>query len=292
MNNLKPRVIYSSQAILGESPLWSKEEGVLYWLDCMQPAVHCFNPRTKKDKFVVLNQIVTSIALYLPGVLLITAEQGYAFLDFNTGHLEPIANPYAEQAVIFNDGKCDRWGRFWSGTAAKDWQSPVGILFQLTADLAFKPMDLGFILSNGIGFSPDNKFMYFVDSMAHTMYRYHFNLQTGEISNRENFIEIPAEEGLPDGLTVDEEGFIWLAMWDGYCVNRYDITGKKVMTIELPIPRPTSIAFGDSSLSTLYITSARMGLDDGMLKNYPLSGSLFAVKTPFKGIAEPSFNKI
>lgn len=289
MNAFNPTVLFSAQALLGENPVWSKHEGVLYWLDCLQPAIHYFNPQTCTDKFIVLDQTVTSIALYSPNSLLVTTEEGYAFANLITGSLEHIGNPYANQAVIFNDGKCDREGRFWSGTAAKDWQSPIGILFQLTADLAFKPMDNGFILSNGIGFSPDNQYLYFSDSLAHTIYRYDFDLKSGTIANRESFINIPDSEGLPDGMTVDAGGFLWVAMWDGWSINRYDSQGKKVNSIKLPIPRPTSVAFGDHNLSTLYITSARMGLSEEQLKHSPLSGNLFAMKTPFRGLPEPHF---
>ncbi len=120
MNKFHPRVVLNSQALLGESPLWSPREGVLYWLDCLQPAIHSFNPQTGINKSIVLNQIVTSISLYSTNSLLITVEEGYAFANLLTGSLTLIGNPYAHQAVIFNDGKCDRDGRFWSGTAAKD----------------------------------------------------------------------------------------------------------------------------------------------------------------------------
>lgn len=289
MNAFNPTVIFNSQAILGESPIWSKLEEVLYWLDCLQPAIHCFNPRTATDKVTVLDQIVTSIALYSSTSLLVTTEKGYAFANLITGSLEDLGNPYANQAVIFNDGKCDREGRFWSGTAAKDWQSPIGVLFQLSADLVFKPMDKGFILSNGIGFSPDNKYLYFSDSLTHTIYRYDFDLSSGAIANKKSFISIPDSEGLPDGITVDAHGFLWVAMWDGWSINRYDPQGRKVNSIELPIPRPTSVAFGDRNLSTLYITSARMGLSEEQLQQSPFSGNLFAMKTPFKGLPEPHF---
>ncbi|CEG58516.1 SMP-30/gluconolactonase/LRE family protein [Legionella fallonii] len=289
MNTLNPTVIFNSQAVLGESPLWSDHEGIMYWLDCLQPAIHCFNPQTCSDKFIILDQIVTSIALYVPNILLVTVEEGYAFVNLKTGILEQIANPYANQSVIFNDGKCDRQGRFWSGTAAKDWQSPIGILYQLSADLTFKPMDRGFILSNGIGFSPDNEYLYFSDSLAHTIYRYDFDLAAGTITNKQSFISIPDSEGIPDGMTVDTEGFLWVAMWDGWAVNRYDTQGKKVDSVKLPVPRPTSVAFGDRDLSTLYITSARMGLSDEQLQLSPLSGSLFALKTLFQGLPEPHF---
>ncbi|WP_131753176.1 SMP-30/gluconolactonase/LRE family protein [Legionella feeleii] len=284
-----PNTVLNTEAILGESPLWSVQEGVLYWLDCLRPAIYRFNPLTGENSVIVLAQIVTSVALHSPDYLLVTVEQGYAFANLKTGQLDLIADPYARKAVIFNDGKCDRKGRFWSGTAAKDWQSPIGILFQLTADLSFKPMAEGFILSNGIGFSPDSKHLYFADSMAHTIYRFDFDLQNGIITNKKRFIDIPDTDGLPDGLTVDADGFLWVAMWDGSCINRYSPQGEKVSSIPLPIPRPTSVAFGDHDLSTLYVTSARMGLSDEQLQQSPASGNLLAIKTPYRGLPEPFF---
>jgi sugar lactone lactonase YvrE len=289
MKTLEPVVIVNTQASLGESPLWSSQENVLYWLDCLKPAIHCFNPLTKETKSTHLDQTVTSIALYSPGRLLVTVEQGYAFANLTTGQLELFGNPYANLDVIFNDGICDRKGRFWSGTAAKDWSSPLGILYQLTNDLSFKPMDKNFILSNGLGFSPDDNYLYFIDSLAHTIYRYDFDLDSGIITNRINFITIPNEEGLPDGMTIDADGFLWVALWDGWSVNRYNPEGKKVATIKLPIPRPTSVTFGNKELTTLYITSAQMGLSDEQLQQSPFSGSLFALETEFRGLAEPHF---
>ena len=289
MNTFNPTVIFKTEAALGESPLWSKDEGVLYWLDCLEPAIHSFNPQTSTDKLLILDRIVSSIALYSSEKVLVTDENGYAFASLLTGSLEHIANPYENQLVILNDGKCDRQGRFWSGTAAKDWLSPLGRMFQLSADLTFKSMDHGFTVSNGIGFSPDNNFLYFTDSVAHTIYRYEFDIHSGAITNKKSFINTSDSEGIPDGMTVDAHGFLWVAMWDGWCINRYDPQGHKVNTIKLPIPRPTSVAFGGEHLSTLYITSARMGLSEEQLQQSPLSGSLFAMKTPFRGVPEPHF---
>ncbi|CDZ77345.1 L-arabinolactonase [Legionella massiliensis] len=288
MKTIDPIVI-NSQATLGESPIWSVQEGILYWLDCLLPGIYCFNPLTGENKLIQLDQIVTSLALYSQDRLLVTVENGYAFANLTTGKLEGFANPYPKLDVIFNDGKCDRKGRFWSGTAAKDWISPLGMLFRLVDDLSFKPMDKNFILSNGIGFSPDDSYMYFIDSLAYKSYRYRFDLEKGTITNRTDFINFPREEGIPDGMTVDAEGFLWIALWDGWCVNRYSPQGEKVGSIKLPVPRPTSLAFGNKDLRTLYITSARMGLSDEQLLQSPLSGNLFAVQTAFQGLAEPAF---
>lgn len=179
----------------------------------MHPAIHRYDPKTGKDEVVVLSQIVSALVWCAPKRLLVTVEQGFAFVNFTTGELSIIANPYDNLPVICNDGKCDRMGRFWSGTAAKDGKSSLGVLLRLNPDLSFNVMDKGFTLSNGLGFSPDNQYFYFTDFIAQTIYRYEFDLHTGTTKNRIVFITIPKEEGSPDGMTVDAEGCLWVALW-------------------------------------------------------------------------------
>lgn len=287
--SLRPVSILDSHDELGEGPLWCPSKKVLYWMDCLSKQIHSFNPLTKEIKTITLEQIITCIALHTDNSLLVTAEEGYFIVDLNTGTLKLLSDPYEGQSVIFNDGRCDRKGRFWSGTAAKDWSSPLGNLFRLNADFSYQKVDGGFILSNGIGFSTDNRYLYYTDSLQQTIFRYDFDLDSGAIKNRASFIVIPENEGFPDGMTVDNEGYLWVAVWDGWQVRRYSPQGEQVMSIKLPVPRPTSLAFGGNDYSTLYITTARMGLSETQLAQSPLSGNLFSVQTPFKGMEETPY---
>lgn len=278
-------------AELGEGPIWSVAEQVLYWLDCVKnPTINHFDPKTGKNTFVKIPQVISSMVLREKGGMLVTVEDGYAFTDFKTGILDIIHNPYPEKDVIFNDGACDRKGRFWSGTADyKQWKNPIGSLFRFDPDFSVHKMDNNIILANGIGFSPDNQKMYFTDFGRRTIYSYDFDLETGSITNKRAFIVVPEKEGSPDGMTVDAEGFLWVAHWDGWRITCYDQTGKIVDVIPVPVKRPTSVAFGGKDLSELYITSARMGLTAEEIEKNPLSGSIFKLQTDTKGLPEPNF---
>jgi sugar lactone lactonase YvrE len=150
-------------------------------------------------------------------------------------------------------------------------------------------METGVTVANGIGWSPDNKTMYFTDSAPKIIYAYDFDPSTGAIENRRNFMHTPDEPGVPDGLAVDSEGFIWSARWDGWKITRYDLEGKVEREIPVPVGRPTSCAFGGPGLKNLYITSARVGLSETELREQPLAGDLFVLETDVKGMIEPKF---
>jgi ABC-type nitrate/sulfonate/bicarbonate transport system ATPase subunit len=168
---------------------------------------------------------------------------------------------------------------------AIDTQPGEGSLYRLDTDGRVSRMDTGFHVSNGLGWSPDNRRFYFTDSGPKRIYVYDFDLEGGAVENRRTFVQVPDGVGVPDGLAVDAEGFVWSAHWDGWCVTRYDPDGKVDRVINLPVPRPTSCAFGGPDLTTLYITSARIRLSAGQLAEAPLSGSVFALQSGIRGLA-------
>jgi sugar lactone lactonase YvrE len=189
----------------------------------------------------------------------------------------------------FNDCKCDRQGRLWTGSADRGEKDPTGNLYVIDAGLGVRKVDSGIICSNGPAFSPDGKISYFCDSYARRIFRYDVDPGSGEVGPRRAFATVPDDAGYPDGMTVDSEGFLWNAHWDGWRVTRYAPDGRIDRAIKLPVPRPTAPAFGGEDLKTLYITSASGGLSDAQLKEAPLSGSLFACEPGARGVAEPSF---
>ena len=166
---------------------------------------------------------------------------------------------------------------------------PIGGLYCVEPSQKITQMDGEIILSNGLGWSPDNRTMYFTDFGRRVIYAYDFDAETGAISKRRPFIEIPRDAGFPDGMTIDAEGCLWVAHWDGWRVTRYGPDGKPRQTIRMPVKRPTSCTFGGPDLSILYVTSARMGLTEEELAAAPLSGSVFAIRTGTVGLAEPKF---
>jgi sugar lactone lactonase YvrE len=189
----------------------------------------------------------------------------------------------------FNDGKCDPAGRLWGGTMRLDASAPAGSLYRIDASSTATVMDGGFTVSNGLDWSPDGRRLYFADSAAGHVYAYDFDARHGGVSNRRILVALPAQDGRPDGLAVDSEGTIWVAIWDGWSVRRYAPDGTLLETVRLPVPRPTSVCFGGPDLKTLFVTTARVRLPARVLAEAPLSGSLFAMRTETPGIAPRLF---
>ncbi|WP_240230843.1 SMP-30/gluconolactonase/LRE family protein [Devosia lacusdianchii] len=271
-------------AHLGEGPVWSSADGKLLWLDILSPAVHVFDPATGQDSAVKVPRMVTSIAARTRGGHAVMTQNGLELLDIATGALTPVVDP--EQAIEsnrFNDAKCDRRGRFWAGSMALDASAPSGSLYCIEPDGQWRRVDSGFTVSNGMDWSPDDTKMYFADSAQGRVFVYDFDLESGTVSNRRPLIHIPAVEGKPDGLTVDAEGFIWVAVWDGWSVRRYAPDGRLDRVVGVPVPRPSSCCFGGPTLDRLYITSGRIRLAERMLVEAPLSGGIFAFEPGVRG---------
>jgi sugar lactone lactonase YvrE len=215
-------------------------------------------------------------------------EKGLQFWDGKGSTLQFITHPEEDKAgARFNDGKVDHAGRFWAGTM--DPPNATSALYRLDADLSVHRMVEGVTISNGIGWSPDNRHMYYVDTLRHTVYDYCFDLQSGEISDRHVFLQVNKGFGVPDGLTVDSQGFVWVAFYDGWKVVRYSPEGREDMRLELPFSRPTCPAFGGPELDRLYLTTAIDGLSEEELKRQPLAGALFVLEPGVKGLPEPLF---
>ncbi len=279
--------ILSVQDQLGEGPLWDPACGLLYWLDIESNLYHTLNPVTNAHEIVSFkNQCVGVMAQRTAGGMVTAGSNGFGFWDPDTQTWSPIVDPEAHKPQSrFNDGAVDRRGRFWAGTLGDADQNG---LYCLNPDLSLRQMESGISVSNGIGWSPDNRVMYYTDSGPAVIYAYDFDLESGNLSNRRVFVG-NTRPGTPDGLTVDCEGFIWSTRWDGWCVDRYDPDGKLERTIPMPVQRPTSVMFGDANLERLYITSARTELSPSDLAAQPLAGDLFACYPGVKGLPEPRF---
>lgn len=279
------------RTLLGEGPSWSPRDGALYWVDILAPAVHRYDPVTGTDHEVKLGAMVSAVIPKTTGGLLVATPSGLMTLDMGSKSLSLLCHPEADRpGNRYNDGKCDRLGRLWIGTLDIGVAANRGSLFRVDADGGSKRMDTGFTVSNGLGWSPDNALMYFTDTPRRTIFVYDFDLLSGTISNRRPFITLDVRDGTPDGLTVDEEGCLWVAVWDAWRVSRYSPSGEELMRIRMPVPRPTSCCFGGPNLDTLYITSAAVRLNEQALAAAPLSGALFSVRVPgVRGLPETSF---
>jgi sugar lactone lactonase YvrE len=291
-NSGKVECIVKAEAIVGESPVWSPHENVLYWVDITGQKIHRFNPRTATNDTFNLPEPVTAVGLRKKGGLIVTLRKTFAFFDPNTAALDMLSDPEEDAPFNrFNDAKCDRQGRFWAGTMDDvNWDASAGRLYRLDPDMRVNCMQRDVVCANGLGWSPDNRVFYFTESFRYCVYAYDFDATTGNISNRRVFAALDQHSGgFPDGLTVDAEGFIWSVHNAVGRVVRYTPTGTIDRVIELPVPRPTSCMFGGDNFDVLYITSARETLTPEQIAQAPLSGSVFAVRPGVRGLPEPSF---
>ena len=274
--------------VLGEGALWCPSEQRLWWIDISQPTLWSWQSRGGRVEHWPLPKPPGSFALRRSGGFLFAFRNGLATLDEPGGELQWL--PALELGdERFNDGKVDRAGRFWAGTLDRRLGSPIGRLYRVSTDFEVKAMDRGFTISNGIGWSPDGRTMYFTDTPARSIYRYDFDAGDGRIWNRRVFVQAAPGHGGPDGLTVDAEGFVWSAQFDRWCVNRYAPDGALERSLRLPVQRPTTCMFGGPDLATLYVTSARMDLADEALAAQPHAGVVFAIDAGVRGLPEPRF---
>ena len=289
--------VLSAQAVIGEGPLWSAREQRLYWLDIVGKKLHVFDPATGSNQTHQLPELVTSISTRARGGLILTLRSSFAFFEATTGKLEVLATPEPDQpGNRFNDGKCDRQGRLWAGTMGdENWDVLVGSLYRFDAHgpsaLQATRMEQGICCSNGLGWSPDSRTMYFAESFRHfRIFAYDFDAATGAIANRRVFAQVNGSAGgFPDGLTVDAEGFVWSAQPVYGRLVRYAPNGRIDRIIELPVSRGTSVMFGGKDLDILYVTTMRGALTDAQLAEEPLAGSLLALRPGVRGIAESLF---
>jgi L-arabinonolactonase len=282
--------ILPAAALLGESPVWCPVDNVLYWVDIKRPAIHRFHPATAWCQTWPMQEEVTAIGLRQPGSAIVALRSSLAHFDFHTGEVCRLPSPILHQSDMrFNDGRCDRRGRFWVGTLHEARQPETAALYRFDPDGRCTTMVEGVTVSNGIAWSPDNRTMYFADSWTRTIFSFDFDLDSGSLHNRLIFVRLPDGSGLPDGATVDAEGFLWSANFDGGCITRYAPDGSTDRVIAVPVQRPTSCVFGGEDLSVLYVTSASLGLTEQQRIEAPLAGGLFAIDAGVKGLPEPRF---
>lgn len=283
--------VLDAGAVLGEGPLWCPRDEALYWVDIKQPAVHRFDPATGKVRTWEMPDEVGSMALRERGGAIVALRAAFGFLAMESGAVRVVHDLELDVPEIrLNDGKCDRQGRFWAGSYHEvDAPRPIGALYRFDPDGRCHKMEDGLACANGLGWSPDDRTMYLTDTIPREIYAYDFDPASGAIRNRRLFAAVPPEEGSPDGLTVDAEGFVWSAMWGGWRVTRFAPDGRVDRVVRLPVEQPTSCAFGGKGLDILYVTSALQHLTADARARQPLAGGLFAIDVGVKGLPEPRF---
>jgi L-arabinonolactonase len=274
---------------LGESPVWSTREQALYWVDIRAPAIHRLDPSSGEKRKIALPACVGSIGLRAGGGLLLALQSGFHTLDL-AGHVSFLVDPESHLPENrFNDGRCDRAGRFWAGTMNDARREPTGSLYRLAGDHSCTKAFDGVIIPNGITWSPDDRVMYFADSPRKRILAYDFALADGVIANPRLFVDMHDHPGGPDGSTVDETGCVWNAEYRGARLVRYTPQGRIDRVIALPVSQPTSCSFGGRALDMLYVTSASQQMTAEERAQEPLAGGLFAVSVGVKGLPEPEY---
>ncbi|WP_433432908.1 SMP-30/gluconolactonase/LRE family protein [Nonomuraea sp. CA-141351] len=268
-------LVLDAQATVAESPTWDPGRQALWWVDIPAGRVHRFSPATGEDASFTAGEPVGAVATRRDGGLLLATATGIvgcaADGSGRTVLHEVDTDPPGGRC---NDGKADPWGRFWAGTLLSGVQG-AGALYRLAPDGTLRTMLTGVSVSNGLGWSPDGRTFYYADSPTGGVDAFDHDPETGALSNRRRLIDI--ERGRPDGLTVDAEGCLWVALWDGWAVQRFSPEGRPVTTVEIPARKVTSCAFGGAYLGTLYVTTARVGLSEAELREQPHAGGIFAV---------------
>jgi len=284
---------------LGEGPVWVAAERRLYWTDVTSRKVHRWDPATGAHDVIATPDMVTAMAPRRSGGLIAATDKGVELWDPATGERSSFVKPEADlPGNRSNDGKCDRHGRFWLGTmgnnlnadgTAKDLPGTTGSLYRIDGDGTATKMDGPFAISNTFAWSPDDRTMYFADTLQ-GIYCYNFDVEAGAIANRRIFAttDDPAL-GVPDGSTIDAEGYLWNCRWGGGGVIRWAPDGTVDRKIDLPSSLVTSAAFGGDDLDTLYVTTARFGLSDAELAEQPLAGGIFAIDAGVRGVPEVPF---
>lgn len=282
------RCVLDAKAELGEGPVWDGVARRLYWVDISGRVIHRYDPESGSDEVWRTPEDVASVAVRRGGGLVCAMRSGFCLFDLDTGKLTPINDPEPHLPDNrLNDGRCDRQGRFWAGSlnAAK----PVAGLYRLDENLGCTLMVSNIRISNSLCWSPDGRTMYYGDTLERTIWAWDYDLETGDITNRRVFVEIPPDDGYPDGATVDEDGYVWVAHWDGWRLTRFDPQGGVAQVVVMPVQRPTCPMFGGPNLETLFVTSAGGSFTQDELEEQPLAGGVFALEPGVRGVPEASF---
>lgn len=295
MNNYQSTQVLDIKAELGESPLWCTEDRCLYWLDIVGSTINRFDPQTGTNTVWSLPAAPGCFAFRNNGGAVVAAQDGIYDLDFSTGLVKRVFDPVHDPAKFrFNDGKTDRQGRLWVGTVGADMgANNTGSAYYRYDGRSLVEVLRSVGMANGTAFSPDGKTMYRGQTTDRKIFAYDYDPATGTPSRERVFAVVPDDLGMPDGATVDTEAAYWVALTAGpeggkAGIARYTADGRLDTYFETPVPLPTMVAFGGLDMSTLYFTSGR--LQAWMKYKVPdIAGSIFAVKTPFRGVAETNF---
>jgi sugar lactone lactonase YvrE len=277
------------RADLGEGPLWDAARGRLLFVDIMRGHVHAFDPVTARDEIVDVGRPVGAVACTRGGDWIAAAGQGFYRVGPESGQVALVAEATRRRDVRMNDGYVDPCGSFWAGTMSLEGRDGQGTLYRLDADGSVHEMLAPVTTSNGIDWSPDGTLAYYVDTRTRRVDVFDFDRDRRRLTGRRTFVDLTGETGRPDGLIVDRDGGVWVALWRGGSVRRYRPDARLDDVIDVPAALVTKCAFGGPDLADLFITTARGGLSPGELEAQPLAGAIFRASPGARGQAPRFF---
>lgn len=275
----------------GESPIWDPKAGRLAWIDTEKPTFTTMDPTGGDVKTVKTDWLVQAIGRRKAGGWVAVVREGFALWDPASAQSTLLGNPIeGKKHLTMNDGAVGPDGRFYAGSLnVQELGSDTGCLWRLDAERKYSCVMDGIVLPNGIAFSPDGGTIYITEMWARKISAFDFDRKNGTLSRRRVLITLPEEEGYPDGLVVDEQGFLWSGHWQGFRMTRYDPDGKKERIVEVPVPTATCMAFGGKDLDELFVTTGKKGLSEEQVRNFPQAGDLFRARPGVRGMIEPEF---
>lgn len=289
MKSVSAELAFPCRSTLGEGSLWDREQSCLFWVDIYENKVFRFDPRRRANLAYDVGANVGTVVVAEGGNLLLALRNELAWLDPDTGRVCPLVAPVPPVSGIrFNDGKCDPEGRFWVGTMIEDGAPGAAALYCVDHELSVTTKLTGLTISNGLVWHGGA--FYHIDTPTQLIRRFDYRPGSASIEHPTVVADFTSGPGSPDGMCLDEQGMLWVALWGGSAVVRIDpATGEEVFRVRVAATNVSSCAFGGDDLDELYITTARIGLDDAALAAEPLAGSLFRAKLPFRGVPSPRF---
>jgi sugar lactone lactonase YvrE len=285
---MTPQCIWDARAELGESPVW--HDRVLYWVDIVNAKVFAIDPATQERNHWELPFAATCLVPAGAGRLIAASASGFYELDTQRRMVGRRIAPGTCPGIRTNDGACDPWGALWYGTMDLLERQPLGHFYRLRGDGCVDAIRGGFAITNGPAFDLDRQLVFATDTLGRRIYRGRID-ERGLAGELELFHEFGDGDGYPDGMAVDEQGFLWCAMWAGHEVVRLSPRGEVQERVSLPVSCPTKCAFGGPDGTTLFVTTARKGLSARQLAQQPRAGGLFALETHVRGAAGASFGR-
>jgi sugar lactone lactonase YvrE len=292
-------LVLRAQSLNGESPAWDQRERCLFWVDIRESTLHRFDPGSGEDRAWTMPAWIGCFALDGHGGAVVALRTGLYRFDFASGCLAAMAYPpFDPRRFIFNDGRCDPWGRFLAGPmylplrpGDQSGEAKAAPLWRYDGGGTFSSVTDPVRTSNGLAWSPDGRVMYHSDTDAKTIWAYDYDLDAGKPSNKRVFaqVEVADKSGGPDGAAVDRDGFYWCAVFANHCLLRFDPEGKLERRVEMPVKYPAMPAFGGPNLQTVFVTSANWPIPPGDRSQHPDEGGLFAFEAPVPGLASALF---